>query len=163
MSSRFSRGGRPTYRTWGGALTLSVLVVAGTALPGTGLAADRVGAPTTSPWTPLPEGALEAIHGIRVDQVAVTAGGGLVDLRFTVLDPAKARQLLAGHAPPPRLVVQGSGMELQAPRHGAMKGIRVQKDATSFLLFPNTRNAVRPGTRVAVLFGDVQVEPVVAK
>ena len=86
-----------------------------------------------------------------------------MDLRFTVLDPVKARQLLAGHALPPRLVVEGSGIELQAPRHGAMKGIRVQKDATSFLLFPNTRNAVRPGTRVAVLFGDVQVEPVVAK
>lgn len=150
------------YRTWGGGLILSVLVAGGT-LPGTGVAADRVGTPTTSPWTPLPEGALEAIHGIRVNQIAVTAGGGLVDLRFTVLDPVKARQLLGGHASLPSLVVQGSGVELQAPKHGAMKGIRVQKDATSFLLFPNTRSAVRPGARVAVLFGDVQVEPIVAK
>jgi hypothetical protein len=115
------------------------------------------------PWTALPEGALEAIHGIRVDQVAVTAGGGLVDLRFTVIDPVKARALLGGHATPPRLLVEGSGVELQAPRHGAMRGIRIQKDATSFLLFPNTRNAVRPGARVAVAFGDVKVEPVVAK
>lgn len=151
------------HQVWVGALALSFTIVAGAIPPGTGLASDRVGAASTSPWTPLPEGALAAIHGIRVDQIAVTAGGGLVDLRFTVLDPVKARALLAGHALPPRLVVEGSGMELQAPRHGAMKGIRLQKDASSFLLFPNTRNAVRPGTRVAVLFGDVQAEPVVAK
>ncbi len=163
MASQFSWGERARHRTWAGALALSVLVAAGTILPGTVLAADRVGVPSTSPWTPLPEGALEAIHGIRVNRIALTAGGGLVDLRFTVIDPAKARPLLAGHASLPRLVVEGSGIELQAPKHGAMKGIRLQKDATSFLLFPNSRNAVRPGTRVAVAFGDVRVEPVVAK
>ena len=150
-------------RAWAGALTLSVIVAVGASLPGSGLAAEGAGAPTPSPWRPLPEGALEAIHGVRVDQVALTAGGGLVDLRFTVLDPVKARPLLAGHSSLPRLVVEGSGIELQAPKHGAMKGIRIQKNATSFLLFPNTRNAVRPGTRVAVAFGDVQVEPVVTK
>ncbi len=144
-------------------VALSLVVVAGNSLPGTALAAGRAEEPTLSPWTPLPEGALEAIHGIRVNRIALTAGGGLVDLRFTVLDPVKARPLLTGHAGLPRLVVQGSGIELQAPKHMAMKGIRLQKDAASFLLFPNTRNAVRPGTRVAVAFGDVQVEPVVAK
>jgi hypothetical protein len=41
--------------------------------------------------------------------------------------------------------------------------VRLQKDAASFLLFPNTRNSVRPGARVAVVFGDVRVEPVVAQ
>lgn len=145
-----------------GALALSLSVALVLAV-GPARAAEPGAAPETAPWTALPEGALEAIHGIRVDQVAVTAGGGLVDLRFTVLDPVKARPLLGGHATSPRLLVEGSGIELQAPRHGAMHGIRIQKDATSFLLFPNTRNAVRPGARVAVAFGDVKVEPVVAK
>lgn len=164
MLRRQARAGRRGRRASAGALVFIVAVVLGGALlPGRGLAANRAGTPTTSAWTPLPEAALEAIHGIRVTQIAVTAGGGLVDLRFTVVDPEKARPLLAGHALLPRLVVEGSGVELQAPKHGAMRGIRIQKDAASFLLFPNTRNAVRPGTRVAVAFGDVQVEPLVAK
>ncbi len=131
----------------------------------TGAGAGRAAEPASPPAFAgaVPEGALEAIHGVRLDQVAVTAGGGLVDLRFTVLDPVKARPLLGGHGGLPRLIVEGSGVELQAPRHGAMRGVRLQKDAASFLLYPNTRNAVRPGTRVAVAFGDVTVEPVVAK
>jgi hypothetical protein len=86
-----------------------------------------------------------------------------VDLRFTVLDPAKARPLLSDHARPPRLVAEGRGEELQAPTHGAMRNVRLQKDAACFLLYPNARNAIQPGTRVAVAFGDVRVEPVVAK
>ena len=44
-----------------------------------------------------------------------------------------------------------------------MRNVRLQKDAACFLLYPNARNAIRPGTRVAVAFGDVTVEPVVAR
>jgi hypothetical protein len=109
------------------------------------------------------ESAFEAMHGIRITQIAVTAGGGLVDVRFTVVDPAKARPLLAGHGQLPRLVVEGSAVELQAPRHGAMRNVRLQKDTASFLLFPNARSAVHRGSRVAVAFGDVMVEPVVVQ
>jgi len=163
MSSRLAGSGLARHRARVGLLAVSLAVAVGASLPGIALAGGKGEEPTLSPWTPLPEGALEAIHGIRINRVALTAGGGLVDLRFTVLDPVKARPLLAGHASLPRLVVQGSGVELQAPKHGAMRGIRLQKDAASFLLFPNTRNAVRPGTQVAVAFGDVQVEPVAAK
>jgi hypothetical protein len=86
-----------------------------------------------------------------------------VDLRFTVLDPAKARPLLQDHARPPRLMAEGSDTELQAPAHGAMRNVRLQKDAACFLLYPNARSTVHAGTRVAVAFGDVRVEPVVAK
>jgi hypothetical protein len=107
--------------------------------------------------------ALERTHGIRITRVAVTGGGGLVDLRFTVVDPGKARPLLQDHAGPPRLVVEGGRAELQAPVHGAMRNVRLQKDAACFLLFPNARSTIKPGTRVAVAFGTVTVEPVVAE
>jgi hypothetical protein len=109
------------------------------------------------------ESAFAAMHGIRITQVAVTAGGGLVDVRFTVVDPAKARPLLNGHGQLPRLIVEGSGVELQAPKHGAMRNVRLQKDTTSFLLFPNARSAVQRGSRVAVAFGNLMVEPVVVQ
>jgi hypothetical protein len=106
---------------------------------------------------------LESRHGVRITQVAVTGGGGLVDLRFTILDPAKAGPLFLDHARPPRLLPEGTSAELEAPRHGAMRSVRMQKDAACFLLFPNARNAIRPGAKVSVAFGAVKVEPVVAR
>jgi hypothetical protein len=125
-------------------------------------------APTAEPGarreaTLVDSATLESSFGIRITQIAVTGGGGLVDLRFTVLDPAKARPLLADHASPPRLVPEGGGNALQAPAHGAMRNVRLHKDAACFLIYPNARSAIQPGTRVAVAFGDVRVEPVVAK
>ena len=150
----------------GGGRGLRALVLAAGVAAILPLAARAAEANATTPspaWAGMPEDAMEAIHGIRVTRVAVTAGGGLVDLRFTVVDPVKARPLLDAHARPPRLVVEGSGVELEAPKHGGMRGVRLQKDAASFLLFPNARNSIRPGTRVAVVFGDVKVEPVVAQ
>jgi hypothetical protein len=127
------------------------------ALPGSTKAAQVV------PGASITRTVLQERYGIRLDHVAVTGGGGLVDFRFTVLDPAKARPLLRDHAQPPRLVVEGSGAELEGPHHGAMRNVRLQKDASSFILFPNARGAVRPGTRVEVAFGNVRVEPVVAQ
>src|SRR5262245_10831493 len=49
--------------------------------------------------------------GVRITQVAVTGGGGLVDLRFRVLDPDKAHAL---HDPttPPAVVDERSGLVL---------------------------------------------------
>ncbi len=105
---------------------------------------------------------LETSYGVRIDRIAVIGGGGLVDFRFTVLDPAKARPILAEHGKLPRLMAEGSESELQAPSHGAMRNVRIQKNAACFLLYPNARSVIHPGTRVAVAFGDVRVEPVVA-
>ena len=112
---------------------------------------------------PVSAAVLEAQHGLRVTRVAVTGNGGLVDLRFTVLDPAKARPLLGEGGHDLRLVVEEGGTTLEAPHHGAMRNVRVAKDAACFVLFPNARGAVRPGGRVAVEFGGVSVEAVAAK
>ena len=159
-SRRRGRAGRAARR---GALALSLGLAVWGAFPRASQAAEvrLASAPVRS--TTVSAAAFERIHGIRITQVAVTGGGGLVDLRFTVVDPAKARPLLQDHARTPRLVVEGGKAELQAPAHGAMRNVRLQKDAACFLLYPNARNAIHPGTRVAVAFGTVTVEPVVAR
>lgn len=146
-----------------GTLALSIAAATVTAAPRLARAAGQKPASAPAQTGAISSTTLEKRHGIRIDQVAVTGGGGLVDLRFTVLDPAKARPLLLNHAKPPRLTAEGSKTELQAPTHGAMRNVRLQKDAACFLLYPNARSAIHPGTRVAVAFGDVLVEPVVAK
>lgn len=105
---------------------------------------------------------LETRYGLRVTRVAVTGGGGLVDLRFTVLDPVKAAPLLAGHGQALRLLVEQGDVALTAPHHGGGRSVRLEKDAACFVLFPNARGAVRPGARVAVAFGQVRSQPVKA-
>jgi hypothetical protein len=148
-------------------LTAALLALAGSPLRPARAAPGHEGAgaasqPARTAVVTDPAG-LEARYGIRVQHVALTGGGGLVDLRFTVLDPSLARKVLDGHAGAPRIVVEGGGVELQAPEHGGLRHVKVQKDAACFVLFPNARGAVKAGTRVAVAFGDVRVSPVVAR
>jgi hypothetical protein len=70
--------------------------------------------------------------------------------------------VLDGPAGLPRLSV-GDGPPLSAPHHGAIRSIRLQKDAACYLLYPNARGAVKRGSKVTVAFGGVRVEPVVAQ
>jgi hypothetical protein len=104
----------------------------------------------------------EQRHGIRLVRVAVTAAGGMVDLRLVVTDQDKARALLADPAHGPRLVADGGRRILSAP-HRLAHGLSVRQGAGSFLLYPNVAGAVRPGSRLLVAFGDVRVGPLVAR
>jgi predicted small secreted protein len=112
---------------------------------------------------PLSLSALEAQYGLRVNLVAVTAAGGLVDVRLKVVDAGKAKQLLKDAASYPALMVAGSGAVLIAPEESKAQGLKLENGGMIMLLFPNTGNAVKPGAQVAVLFGGIRLEPVVAK
>jgi hypothetical protein len=144
-------------------LVAAAAVLSALGLSSPAAAAARDAAARPAPGRAISPKALERSHGIRITQVAVTGAGGLVDLRFTVVDPQKARPLLEGHAGAPQLIAVKSGLALDPPHHGAMRSVRLKKDAASFILYPNARNAIRPGSRVAVAFGAVRVEPVVAR
>jgi hypothetical protein len=120
------------------------------------------------PRTPKPDfapgistAALEAQYGIKLTRIAVTAAGGLVELRFTVLDADKAKLLLRDAKATPTLVAD-SGDTLFAAQQSSWRNVRVQKGAACFVIFPNARSAVKPGSKVALAFGPVRVEPVVA-
>jgi hypothetical protein len=101
-------------------------------------------------------------YGVRVTQIAVTAAGGMIDLRFKVLDPEKARPLFPSHADLPELIATDSGLRLTATKR-MMHNIRIQKDAVSFVLYPNVRNAIHPGSPVSVAFGQLRLEPTTAQ
>jgi len=114
------------------------------------------------PVQPLPEpSALETQYGIQIAHVGLTAAGGLVDVRFKVLDPAKARALLgnAAHAP---MLIAGDNPPLMPPHH-ALKGARFAKGQVFYILYPNARNAIKPGVEVTVAMGDVRLGPVAAQ
>jgi hypothetical protein len=132
---------------------LAVLIAAGLAVRGTPF---RTGGPV--PLNP----AIEAKWGIRVSQVAVTADGGLVDFRFIVLDPDKASEMMSNVDNLPVLRPDGAtGIINSAAQMGGHPSLRPGQ--TYFLLYRNAAGAIRPGTSLSVLFGDLTIDNVIAR
>jgi len=108
------------------------------------------------------ESGLAQRSGVRLVRVAVTGGGGLLDLRYQVVDPNKAVTVHEAQTPP-AIIDERTGLVLNRLLMGhAHEG--VLKPAVSYyLIFENTGNWVHRGSRVTVLLGDAQVEHVVVK
>ena len=108
-----------------------------------------------------PPSALESQVGIQIAHVGLTASGGLVDLRFKVLDAAKARALLGNPANAPMLIA-GDMPPLMAP-HKALHGAKYGQGQVVYILYPNLRGAIKPGAEVTVALGDTRLGPVIAQ
>jgi hypothetical protein len=106
---------------------------------------------------------LEEQYGLRVNLIAVTAAGGLVDVRFKFIDSEKAKLLLQDPEKFPALWIADSGVMLNAPEDVKTQEIQFVEDGNLFLMYPNAADVVKPGNAVTIVFGNVQVEPIVAK
>jgi hypothetical protein len=138
---------------------LAVVAAAAIAAGGVGVALTRDDG-TPSPATPITAAALEARYGTRIDLVALTALGGLVQLRFTVLDEAKAHDLFASADAMPAIVAEPSGRVLRAPT-GMRHHLALLDGGSYFVLYANAANAVQRGTPVSIQIDDVKLEHVV--
>jgi hypothetical protein len=100
--------------------------------------------------------------GVRLVRVAVTGGGGLLDLRYQVVDPNKA---VAVHEEqtPPAIIDERTGLVLNRLLMGHAHTGELKPAVSYYLVFENTGNWVRRGSKVTVLLGDAQVEHVVVK
>lgn len=128
----------------------------------------QLGATNSAPQHPLPakvisNDMLEQEYGIRLTLVGVTAAGGMVDVRYRVVDPLKAAKLIdeeeGGIMP---MVYVGSGDVMLMPDMH-MREQKLVAGRVYYTLIPNTQNAVKRGTVVTVVFGDVAVEPTLAQ
>jgi pyruvate/2-oxoglutarate dehydrogenase complex dihydrolipoamide acyltransferase (E2) component len=104
---------------------------------------------------------LETQAGIQIAHVGLTASGGLVDVRFKVLDATKAKTLLGDAANAPQLIV-GDMPPLVAPHH-ALRGARFGQGQMIYILYPNQRQAIKPGVAVTVAMGEARLGPVTAQ
>ena len=100
--------------------------------------------------------------GVRLVQVAVTGGGGLLDVRYQVVDPNKAVTVHENQTPP-ALIDERTGLVLDRLLMGHAHKGELKPAVTYYLVFENTGNWVRRGSKVSVLLGDAQVEHVVVK
>jgi hypothetical protein len=138
-----------------GALTgaaLVLAVIAGVALTGhSGAGGARASAAPVSPRL-LSPAAFQRRTGVRVVRVAVSGGGGLVDLRYQILDPSAAASIHDAAARP-ELVDERTGVVVRNLFMGHSHNDRFKAAQTYFLLFDNPGSLVRRGTRVTVQLG----------
>ena len=100
--------------------------------------------------------------GVRLIRVAVTGGGGLLDLRYQVVDPNKAVTVHENRTPP-AIIDERTGLVLNRLLMGHAHHGQLKPAVSYYLIFENTGNWVRRGSEVTVLLGDAQVEHVVVK
>ena len=109
---------------------------------GTAQASNRYDVPHNS--------SMEAKLGIRFTQAAVVADGGLVELRYTVLDTGKATTFQNDVHHPPVLKGSKRGKE-SLYRTALMKqGHNLRAGQTYYILYMNNHGAVRSGESLEI-------------
>jgi hypothetical protein len=104
--------------------------------------------------------AIEATYGVRIESVAVTAGGGMIQLRYQILDGDKAEALHGTESAP--AVVSSNGTVYADP--GMAGHSHVGKTGTSgssdTLLLADAGGAVHRGDVVTVRIGSLELHGV---
>jgi hypothetical protein len=148
-------------RRWLPAFALLLALAVPATIIGVRLADRSTTHSTSLPIVPMPRSAaIEERFGIRFERVSVVAADGMLELRYRVLDASKA---LGIHDPThpdyqPSVIDQVSGTHLAAPPiHGhAMAAAGLT--ATQFIL--NVKDVVKPGGRVTLVVGGIQLKDV---
>ena len=95
--------------------------------------------------------------GIEVVRLFLTSHGHMIDFRYRVLDPVKARPLLDA-ATAPHLRDEKSGKSLavpEGPKTGRLRNKGVpEAGRTYFVLFQNQGGLIEKGDLVSVVIGD---------
>lgn len=123
----------------------------------------RVGGAVAGPRYDVPHDAnMERALGVRFTQAAVVADGGLVELRYVVLDTQKASAFQNDTKHPPRLASERNGKI--AWRAALMKqGHQLRPGQTYYLLYLNNQGAIRPGDTIRIEAGPNRLAHVPAR
>ncbi|HEY0451576.1 hypothetical protein [Actinophytocola sp.] len=103
--------------------------------------------------------AMESSLGIRIKQIAVVGDGGLVEVRYTVLDGQKASRFQNNTHHPP--VLRSERRSGDVYRTALMKqGHQLRPGQTYYILYLNNHNTVRSGESVEVTAGNTHLRHV---
>jgi hypothetical protein len=109
---------------------------------------------------------VEAVYGIKVEGLRLTASGSMLDFRYRVLDTQKAAPILNGKFQP-YLLDEARSAKLGVPNTPVLGRIRqtsrngqIFTDRTYFVMFGNPGKAVQSGDKVSLLLGTVKITDV---
>jgi len=99
-------------------------------------------------------------YGVKLMGVRLSGNGYLVDVRYQVLDPAKAQPLL-DRSVRPVLIDEATGNRFYVPTPPIVGALRqtarnkvIHTDRTYFMLFANPDRRLQPGSNVTLYVGD---------
>ena len=99
---------------------------------------------------------IETTWGIRPKMAAVTADGGMIDFRYIVLDSDKANDMWGKLETIPHFITADGQevalSELPGHKHDLVVG------GTYYVLYPNSRNAMKSGEVVTLVVGDLKMD-----
>lgn len=154
LASGASRVSRSFYRA---ALALLLLAALATAFLAVRSYYASLAAHAYPEGTSIAAAELEDRFGLRLALVGLTAGGGILDLRFRVVDPVKAAAVFEDHERFPALIAEADGTTLRVDPMSVHLG-NLAENTLVYIHYPNARNAVEPGSNVTLVIGDVRVE-----
>jgi hypothetical protein len=150
----------------------ALLVVALTAPPAAAVAATAPSAPAdplsavVSSHHPRQATRIKRQWGVDVIGVQQTAAGYMLEFRYRVIDPAKAKPLFERKTKP-ALVHEASGSRFVVPtppKTGALRNSNPPLAGhTYWMFFANPGGYVKPGERVSVVIGDFRADGLVVK
>ena len=103
--------------------------------------------------------AFEEATGVRLVFIAVAAGGGMINLRYQVLDPDKA-VIVHDDDNPPTIIDEASGIALSRPWMDHDHTDELHIGVTYNDLLMNSGGFVKHGSLVTVVIGDARLEHV---
>lgn len=104
---------------------------------------------------------IEEKFGVRFAFLAVTADGGMVELRYRVVDEGKAANFGHYTETAPLLIAEDTGKVVDVTIMG-LHNHRVEPGRMYYVLYRNTGNAIQSHRPVTIAVGDLQLEHVVA-
>ena len=104
---------------------------------------------------------IEEKFGVRFTFVAVTAGGGMVELRYRVIDEGKAANFGHYTETAPMIIAEDTGKIVDVTIMG-LHNHRVEPGRMYYVLYRNTDGAVESHRPVTIAVGDLTLEHVVA-
>jgi hypothetical protein len=104
---------------------------------------------------------IEERYGIRFTGLNVVAKGGLIDLRYRVVDAGKAKNF--GHyTETSPMIIAADGRQVEVTIM-MLHNHRVEGGRIYYILFRNTDNAIKPGEKVTIQLDDLRLEKVIAQ
>ncbi|HZC52733.1 MAG TPA: hypothetical protein VE441_09580 [Mycobacterium sp.] len=134
----------------------AVIAVLAVVLAGIGVGGYALARPEPRSTTVPQSAAMENQLGVRFSRVAVVGDGGLITLTYVVLDSEKASRFQSDTAHPPAL--RSESRDLQTTRVSLMKQGHTLLDGQNYyLVYENTRGALKPGERVTIVYGALRL------
>ena len=155
------RAARPFVRVVLGVFVLAAVFVAGLFVRGWRPSSDEPTSPAPVAASAMPTSAeIESTYGVRFTGVDVTAGGGMIQVRYQVIDSAKTEAIHGTELAP--YVVDSHGTKYADPGmvgHSHV-GKTLAAGRTDYILLANAMGGVQHGSTVTIKVGDLELRGV---